>query len=612
MTEYEVAEYMVRLDGVQHPALLGRPGTGVVFDGIRKQWVLESDRDSAALPYDDIYHAAFEARDQLLETCNRYREKMKLPVIDFNASHNWKEVEDSVQNACVGLETLATKDKEISGWQGKFKRAFRGLCNNAGAGRTAANLIPNDSFGLTSVLCGSLKVVFTGLQATGRHRIEVYRTLEDLPQRLKDIAADVSMNYLDRQIHQRAAALYAAAFKLLNHILLWFLKSNMRTGVKLLLDPTGFMDRLQDLQAELKTASQSFAARLDKLTRDSVQETQQFTYSSAYSIHTKLQHIEQAISDERGARLEVLESLKLGLKMVRDELQERNTSTPDRKRIKEIPAINPEKILRRFSYESDLVIEDSRNLVNRAKQSRRTSRDPGRLIALHNNLRLQAWLAVDESSLLFLNGRTESRPDSAVSFFSAQVFQALLESHGKNVGVGDAEIRIIPLAFFCGQHRDLHTDSNANPEEMAMSLLLQLIDRGRNDLDSATLQQCYDKTKGGNVESICSMFETAVTSLGPRVLLVVMVDGLRFFAQPGARGQDTRNVIWRLLRLFRTESDAKIKALFSSPTKCDYLEDLFDEHEVLALPRELAGGRTKSPVEYRLALDEEESGEGSD
>lgn len=95
-------------------------------------------------------------------------------------------------------------------------------------GKTAAILIPNDSFGFTSVLCGSLKAVFTSLQTAGRYRLEVYRILEDLPQRLKDIAADASMNYLDEQIHQRAAALYVAAFKLLNQILLWFLKSNLR------------------------------------------------------------------------------------------------------------------------------------------------------------------------------------------------------------------------------------------------------------------------------------------------------------------------------------------------------------------------------------------------
>jgi len=44
MTDYEVAEYMVAsLAGQSHPALLARPGSGIIFDGVRKRWVLEAD-----------------------------------------------------------------------------------------------------------------------------------------------------------------------------------------------------------------------------------------------------------------------------------------------------------------------------------------------------------------------------------------------------------------------------------------------------------------------------------------------------------------------------------------------------------------------------------------
>lgn len=44
MVENEAAEYMVAsLAGQYHPALLARPGSGVIFDGARKRWILESD-----------------------------------------------------------------------------------------------------------------------------------------------------------------------------------------------------------------------------------------------------------------------------------------------------------------------------------------------------------------------------------------------------------------------------------------------------------------------------------------------------------------------------------------------------------------------------------------
>jgi hypothetical protein len=128
---------------------------------------------------------------------------------------------------------MAIKDKDMSGSLGRLKRVFRGLCRNAGVGQTAATLIPNDSFGFTSVLCGSLKAVFLGLRTTGMYRREVYTILEDLPRQLKDLAANVDAHDQDEEIHRRAATLYVAAFNLLNHILHWFLKnswSQYKTG----------------------------------------------------------------------------------------------------------------------------------------------------------------------------------------------------------------------------------------------------------------------------------------------------------------------------------------------------------------------------------------------
>jgi hypothetical protein len=50
MADYEVAEYMVTsLAGQYHPALLARPGSGIVFDGVRKRWILEADGTDCAM-----------------------------------------------------------------------------------------------------------------------------------------------------------------------------------------------------------------------------------------------------------------------------------------------------------------------------------------------------------------------------------------------------------------------------------------------------------------------------------------------------------------------------------------------------------------------------------
>ncbi|KAH7409801.1 hypothetical protein DE146DRAFT_604556 [Phaeosphaeria sp. MPI-PUGE-AT-0046c] len=560
-----------------------------------------------ARSYNEVYLAAFEARDELMITVNKYRKKTKQPVLDLKTSHDWKDVELSVQDACTGLEALATKDKDMSGSLGRVKRAFRSLCRNAGAGQTAATLIPNDSFGFTSVLCGSLKAVFTGLRTTGIYRQEVYRTLEDLPTRLKDLAADVKSHDRDEEVHRRAADLYVATFKLLNHILHWFLKNNWVTGVKIFTDPAGFTDRLRDCQAELKMASQSFEARLNKLSRDTEQETVQLQYWTTYSqasIHKKLETMEQRYQEERKSRIQVLEKLNLLLNhnSTFDTLRAKAIADTNSQRQITLPDIDPGLILARFLYDRDLVHNDCTALTKRTKRAHRTTQDASRLAALQTNPRLRAWLTVDEPSLLLVNGRAEPRPDSETSSYAAEVFEQLVQHHDRGKAPGESGAMIIPIGFFCGQHRDWQMDSNGSPEELAMSLLLQLIDRGHEVSDPTVLLQCYQRLKPGSIVSILAAFESLVLSLGSRVVLIVMIDGLRFFAQPRERCQGTREMVSRLVELFREEPAVTLKILFTSPTKCDFVEDLFAGEEILEMPRDISTAVLSSPARQRVVL----------
>jgi hypothetical protein len=398
------------------------------------------------------------------------------------------------------------------------------------------------------------------------------------------------------------------------------------TGAKIFADPLGFTERLRDCQAELKMASQSFEARLNKLSRDTEQETVQLQYWATYnqaSIHETLQTIEKRITEERASRVEVLEKLNPLLNHIMDALYERESSGPSRKALKLLPDIDPEQILgehpgiripllRRllivifhlghFLYDRDLVRTDCAALAKRANRLGRTSHDASRLAALQTNPRLRAWLTIDEPSLLLLNGRADPRPDSEVSLFTAKVFQQLLAHHDTYSDQEAAGARIIPLGFFCGQHRDWLTDDNGNPEELAMSLLLQLIDRGRGVLDSAVLWQCYERLRPGDVASICSMFETLVLSLGSGVVVIVVVDGLRFFAQPRERCNGTKDVVTRLVTLHRDRPAATLKFLIASPTMSEFVEELFTEDEVLELPRDMSSAVVKSPARQKDAL----------
>lgn len=64
----------------------------------------------------------------------------------------------------------------------------------------------------------------------------------------------------------------------------------------------------------------------------------------------------------------------------------------------------------------------------------------------------------------------------------------------------------VPLSFFSGQHSDWKLDKNSTPEELAMNLLLQLIDLGRRELDPSVLEQSYENMDPGDMASTLSIY----------------------------------------------------------------------------------------------------------
>jgi hypothetical protein len=178
--------------------------------------------------HDEVYRCCFAARDSLLAVANKYRQKLKLPPLSVSTTHSWTEVEGELHTACSAVEALAAKDQDYSGAVGKLRRVFRGLCQHANAGQTFVSLVPSDAFGFSSIVCGTLKAIFTGLYQTAVYRDEVYKALEELPYTLMDHSApiDMSLHGGDEELHSRTAALYVAVFRLLEHLLGWFLKNS--------------------------------------------------------------------------------------------------------------------------------------------------------------------------------------------------------------------------------------------------------------------------------------------------------------------------------------------------------------------------------------------------
>ena len=266
------------------------------------------------------------------------------------------------------------------------------------------------------------------------------------------------------------------------------------------------------------------------------------------------------------------------------------SSKPRRERNKEAKIAD---ILQRFLYEPELVPTDCAAVARYLKPDHygRTQLDGSRIAALQTSSRIHAWLIVDESSLLLLNGRTKPIPQSETSAVSAQIVTRLLDRCQSTEQVGASDIKsavLLPLAFFCGQHCDWQRDPNGSPAEVAMSLLLQLLDHHGSSLPADVLKRCRDGTTPFDIASICASFGTAIGALGRRVIVVLVVDGIKFFTNPPERQEQMRELIAGLVAIYRDCSGGTtLKFLFSSPTRSGFIEDLFEDDEILVLPRDL-------------------------
>lgn len=204
------------------------------------------------------------------------------------------------------------------------------------------------------------------------------------------------------------------------------------------------------------------------------------------------------------------------------------------------------------------------------------------LTAVQHNHRIRDFLTADASSLLAIVGTYDPQSDSSISLLTAKVVQRLLDiandrSHGEQI------IRIIPLAFFCGEHRR-RTDRYANPTELALSLLLQLIDRHYDYIALDFLDRCRSCINPADMKSICSALEELIRSLCDKVMLIIVIEGLEFFAHSARTREPTRHLIDTLVSIYRSGADAMMKFLFTSPSRLDFVEDLLKDDEMLAIP----------------------------
>ncbi|EOD45346.1 hypothetical protein UCRNP2_7930 [Neofusicoccum parvum UCRNP2] len=135
-------------------------------------------------------------------------------------------------------------------------------------------------------------------------------------------------------------------------------------------------------------------------------------------------------------------------------------------------------MLEKFQYDPSLSAKDRHSLLRTSASL--SKKDESRALWLTQNVRLRAWLTVDETSLLLVAGNAQHRPASPTSLVSAKLAAAAA-----------GNVNMVVSSFFCGRHTDASVDADARPSELAMSLLLQLVGQYRG-FGTGVVRECVD------------------------------------------------------------------------------------------------------------------------
>lgn len=256
------------------------------------------------------------------------------------------------------------------------------------------------------------------------------------------------------------------------------------------------------------------------------------------------------------------------------------------------PDIEVGELLERFLYDPELVLGDCESIL-KLRHVPGYAIDEDLVSTVKNHPRFLSWLTLNESSLLFLDTRPHSPGRSLeMPLVAAETFRSLVDFAAElatpvpeeedEEGSGTLT-EVVCLAYFCSQHSNFTKDVGGAPTELVMSLLLQLVDRYRG-FDPADLGDAFEQLDPEDIESVCDTFRALVSRLPANVILVLIVDDLRDFTEPYERRCEMMQVVSRVVEMHQDEEyEATLKCIFSTSIRAKYLDELFDEADILRI-----------------------------
>ena len=256
-----------------------------------------------------------------------------------------------------------------------------------------------------------------------------------------------------------------------------------------------------------------------------------------------------------------------------------------------------------FDCVADAAAKDASILLHILSNLSSGSQD--RAVALITSPIMQNWLTSTISLPLIVNGQMFSNDgetrQSPLSYFCAKLVDNILPPSTSSQTLKNRTV--FAVRWFCGQHTDCCdyglglTDYEAHPPGMLSNMLTQLIVQLLECSFLPHLEHVSLPRNDPQLFELCALFQLLVGALPEGSILFIVIDGISYY-EDEERREECMEVLSTLTEATRGSPESAngclIKLLVTAPLESHYVQDLFEETEMLDLDEYMprSGGLT--------------------
>ncbi|KAF3933751.1 hypothetical protein ABW19_dt0207003 [Dactylella cylindrospora] len=534
---------------------------------LARQKAEEKDRKDLDIAVEDAECIQEEFLLAIKEYQRTLTPEQRLKSIATDQRHTWEEVLETIEECHREYQNKATV-----GFWGKMRYGFRKFGENSSAFESWLGLIPSqDSY--MSIICGGLKVIIRAAGRINRIREEVVKALEDIPDRLCETQFAIESFSASVRVKTEAIRVYVELLRTLDCIIKYF---NDRPTNKVL-KAIGRADRYEYPLVEaldaLKRRTHTFKEHVKLCSYEVINQTGRdasYTREIAEELRSRsfqnLAELSKLSSKVDG--VEALFNTIYGFLLASPNIPSEvlNAASP-RKKLP--PAVTSSEVIEYLKYSPEIQETDLHHCMHLA--AKLNIKDQNRAVEVMRSHKVQNWVQSLDSQILLINGNGQIDRRSPLSFVCAKLINSLVQAGNVNYA-----------SFFCGEHQNEETDSDANPPAILINMIGQLLEQRKFDLSKVKLENIDCES----VSSLMKVFKRLVSQLSRDETFFCVIDGIGYFEDRGRR-EETCEIVGELVQLVSKKSGPVLKVLLTCPTSSRAVHEYLYKDDVYTVPKTL-------------------------